>query len=207
MNKRKIKNIVYFTKGHRGLLYIGDYKKKKVVIKRERKDSKAIDRIKNEIKFLKILNKKGIGAKLLFYDKKKFDYFVCYYIEGDFFPTFIGKSTDKNLIKRIIKNIFVQCFKMDKLRITKEEMNHPYKHIIIEKKTKKPILIDFERCHLTKEPVNATQFSSYLISCSIRSLLEKKGIKVNREKIIASARRYKKEANRNNLNEIIGSIS
>ena len=46
---KEIQNITYFTKGHRGLLYRGDYKKKKVVIKTERKDSKAIGRIENDM--------------------------------------------------------------------------------------------------------------------------------------------------------------
>ena len=72
---KQIQNITYFTKGHRGLLYIGDYKKKKVVIKTERKDSQAIGRVENEVNYLKILNKKGIGPNLYFHDKK-FTYFV-----------------------------------------------------------------------------------------------------------------------------------
>ena len=58
---KEVKDITYFTKGHRDILYIGDYKKKRVVIKTERKDSEAIGRIENEVNYLKILNKKGIG--------------------------------------------------------------------------------------------------------------------------------------------------
>src|SRR3989338_9483109 len=85
---KEIQNIQYFTKGHRGILYIGDYKKKKAVIKTERKDSMAMDRVQNEINYLKILNPGGIGPKLLFYDKK-FTYFVYEYIYGDFFPIFL----------------------------------------------------------------------------------------------------------------------
>lgn len=201
---KQIKNINYFTKGHRGLLYIGDYKKKKVVIKTERKDSKAVGRIENEVNYLKILNKKGIGPKLYFHDKK-FTYFVYEYIDGWFFPIFLEHSTkkNKNLIKKIIKSVFVQCFRMDKIKVNKEEMHHPYKHIIIESKTKKPVLVDFERCHKTKEPVNVTQFSSYVISDFMRNLLKERGIKVDREKIIAAAKKYKKKISKVNLDKII----
>ncbi len=203
----QIQNITYFTKGHRGLLYLGDYKKKKVVIKTERKDSEAIGRIENETNYLKILNKKGIGPKLYFHDKK-FSYFVYEYIDGWFFPIWLEHSTKKNkkLIKKIIKNIFIQCFRMDKLKINKEEMHHPYKHIIIDPKTKKPVLVDFERCHKSKEVVNVTQFSSYIISDFIRNLLKEKGIKVNREKTIAAAKRYKKKVSKDNLDKIIKNI-
>ena len=204
---RQIKNIEYFTKGHRGFLYIGNYKKKKVVIKTERKDSKAIGRIENEINYLKILNKKGIGPKLFFYDKK-FTYFVYEYIDGWFFPIFLEHSTkkNKNLIKKIIKNVFIQCFRMDKLKTNKEEMHHPYKHIIIETKTKKPVLVDFERCHKSKEPVNVTQFSSYIISGFMINLLKDKGIKVDREKVIAAAKKYKKKNSKKNLDNMMKNV-
>ena len=204
MNLKEIKNITYFTKGHRGLLYLGEYKKKKVVIKTKRADSKAVGRMENEANFLKILNKKNIGPKLIYYDKKK-DFIVYGYVEGEFFPIFIERLTkqNKSLIKKIIKQVFIQCFRMDKLKISKEEMHHPYKHIIIEKKTKKPVLLDFERCHYSKEPVNVTQFSSYIISNFIINLLKEKSIKVSREKVIEAAKKYKKDVSKKNLDKII----
>ena len=204
---KEIKNTTYFTKGHRGILYIGDYKKKRVVIKTERKDSGAIGRIENEVNYLKILNKKGIGPKLFFYDKK-FTYFVYEYIDGDFFPLFLEHSEkkNKNLIKKIIKSLFIQCFRMDKIKTNKEEMQHPYKHIIIERKTKKPILIDFERCHKSIEPKNVTQFSSYIISDFILKTLNEKGIRINKDKLIAAAKKYKKKASKANMDKIVGLI-
>jgi putative serine/threonine protein kinase len=201
---KSVKNTSYFTKGHRGILYTGEYKKKKVVIKTERKDSQALGRVENEVKYLKILNEKGIGPKLFFHDRK-FTYFVYEFIDGDFFPIFLEHSTkkNKNLIKKIIRNIFIQCFRMDKIKVNKEEMHHPYKHIIIDKNTKKPVLVDFERAHKSREPRNVTQFSSYIISDFITSTLKERGIKVNREKIIAAAKKYKKDIKKANLDKII----
>ncbi len=203
---KEVQNITYFTKGHRGILYIGDYKKKKVVIKTERKDSDAIGRIENEINYLKILNAKGIGPKLYFYDKK-LTYFVYEYIDGEFFPIWLEHATKKNksLIKKIIKNVFVQCFRMDKIKVNKEEMHHPYKHIIIDK-NKKPIMVDFERCHKSIEPKNVTQFSTYMISDFMVNLLKDKGIKVNKEKMIKAAKAYKKKMSKVNLDKIVNLI-
>src|SRR3989338_7388355 len=125
MNLMDIKNINFFAKGHRGILYTGDYKGKKVIIKTKRKESKAVGRMENESKFLKILNKKKIGPRLIYYDKKQ-DFFVYNYVDGEFFPLFLEKQTDKNkkTILKIIKNIFIQCFRMDIMRIDKEEMHH-----------------------------------------------------------------------------------
>jgi len=204
---KEVKGITYFTKGHRGLLYIGNYKNKKVVIKTERKDSEAIGRVENEINYLKILNKKRIGPKLLFFDKK-FTYFVYEYVDGIFFPIFLEHCSKKNktLIKKIIRNVFIQCFRMDKLKTDKEEMHHPYKHIVIEKKSKKPVLLDFERCHKTKEPKNVTQFSSYIISSSMMELLKKKGFKVSKQKIIKAAKEYRKKISKENMDKIVSLI-
>ncbi|MEA2036940.1 MAG: hypothetical protein U9O94_05490 [Nanoarchaeota archaeon] len=204
---KEVQNIEYLAKGHRGLVYKGDYKKKEVVIKTERKDSGAIARIENEINHLKVLNEKGIGPKLLFHDKK-FTYFVCEFIDGEFLPLWIEHLTykNKNTIKKAISNVFVQCFRMDKIKTNKEEMHHPYKHIIISKKTKKPVLIDFERCHKSLEPRNVTQFSSYIISDFMINLLKDRKIKVNSEKIIKAAKKYKKEISKKNLDKIIALI-
>ncbi len=207
MKLSKIKKIVYFTKGHRGLLYLGEYKKKKVVIKTKKPESQARGRIKNEANFLKILNKKNIGPAFISYNEKE-DFLVYEYVAGDFFSLFLQHSTERNkeLIKKIIKQIFLQCYKMDRLKINKEEMHHPYKHIIIKKYSRKPVLLDFERCHYVQEPVNVTQFCSYIISGFITEQLKKKGIKANREKIIEYAKKYKKDNSRKNLDKIINEI-
>ena len=209
--KNKIKDVTdieYLTKGHRGMVFVGLYKKKKVAIKINNPESEAINRMENEANYLKILNKKGIGPKLLFYNKKD-DYFIMDYIGGETFPIFLEHSTkkNKNLIKKIIKQVFLQCYRMDKLNINKEEMQHPYKHIIIEKTTKKPVLLDFERCHKAVEPVNVTQFSAYIISGFITEKLNEKGIKVNRDKVIAAAKKYKKEYSKKALDNIIKLIN
>ena len=206
MKLKEIKNIEYFTKGHRGLLYTGDHKGTKVVIKTKLAKSKAVGRMENEADFLEILNKKKIGPKFIYYDKKK-EFLVYEYVEGEFFPIFIkhlGKE-NKSLIKKIIKQVFIQCFRMDKLRVNKEEMHHPYKHIVIDAK-KRPVLLDFERCHKSAESANATQFSSYIISGHMTELLKDKGIKVDRDKMIAAAKKYKKDVSKKNLDKMINLI-
>ena len=204
LEKERIKNIKKLTKGHRGIVYIGDYKNKRVIIKKQRPDTKAVAPIKNEIKHLKILNKKGIGPKFLFSNK---DYFVYEYIDGLFILDFIKNlANNKKIIRKIINDVFNQCFIMDRLMVDKEEMHHPLKHIIIESKTLKPYLIDFERCHKTKKPKNVTQFSVFLISGHAKSLLKEKGVKIDRDKIIELCKRYKKERSKENLKLILNEI-
>ncbi len=198
LKKKKIKKITKLTKGHRGLIYTSDFNNKKVTIKVKNPESKAVGRIKNEAKYLKLLNKHKIGPKLLFYSD---DFFVYEFIKGEFIEDFIKKSNNNNIIK-MLKIIFNQMFVLDNLKINKEEMHHPVKHVIVSKN--KPVLIDFERCHKTIKPHNVTQFCQYIIKIS--KLLDKKNIKINKNKIIELSKIYKKDMNKKNLRGILNEI-
>lgn len=200
LEKKGIKKIIYFRKGKRGFIYKGVYNNKNIIIKIKNPESKAISRIENESNFLKILNKKKIGPKLLFYDK---DYLVYEFVEGELIIDYL-KNNKKINIKKIMRNIFNQLHIMDKLKINKEEMSHPIKHIIIDKNI--PTMIDFERCRKTIKPGNVTQFCDFLISKNTLKTLNNKKIKINKEKIIEKAKKYKKNINKDNFNDLIGEI-
>lgn len=200
LESKGISNVKYLTKGHRGLLFTGLYKNKKITIKTKNPQSKAIGRIENEAKWLNKLNKYKIGPKLLFSNN---DYFVYNYIDGDFIVDYLKKSTQKN-VRLILKKIFNQLFVLDKLKIDKEEMHHPIKHILISKN--RPFVIDFERIHYSKNPKNVTQFCQFLISGYINNTLKDKKIDVNRNKLIKMAKIYKNNQNQTNFDKIINAL-
>ena len=162
LKKTGVKNIEFFAKGKRAYIYTGTYKNQKVAIKTKNPKSLAKNRIQNEIKFLKILNKHKIGPKLIKYDKS---YFIYKFIEGEQYI----KNKDN---QKVIKNILKQCRVLDKLKINKLEFTRPIKHIFV--KNNKVTLIDFERCYKTNNPKNVTQFCQFLIS----NKLMKKDIKI-----------------------------
>jgi len=199
LENKNISDIGYFAKGKRGYIFTGLIKGKKVAIKIENPKSEAIERINNEINFLKKLNKKSIGPKLLFYDK---GFLVYKFVEGTNIGEFLETIKNKKTILKIIKNIIGQLFIMDKLKINKEEMSHPIKHILIDNKNN-PILIDFERAHFVKNPGNVTQFCDFLMSKRISTLLKSNKIKIDNKNIIKYSKIYKKNINKDNLNKII----
>lgn len=196
LEKMNFKKIRKFAKGHRGIIYTAIWKDKKVAIKAKRPDSKAENRMENEAKWLRILNKKGIAQKLLF---SKGDFFVYHFVEGDFIIDFVNKSS-KNKIRRVLLDVLSQCRALDRMHVTKEEMHHPIKHVIVGKKT---VLIDFERAHYEEFPKNVTQFCQFLISGNFNSLLGKKGIIIEKEKIIPLLKVYKSEQNEENFRKIL----
>ena len=192
LEAKKITGARYFTKGKRGFIFIGELKNKKVAIKIKNPKSEAVSRIENEINFLRILNKKKIGPKLLFHDK---DFLVYEFVDGISFLEFLEKkSTNKKWIIDVIKNIMKQLYLTDKLNINKEEMSHPVKHIIITNKNR-PVLLDFERAHYVKNPGNVTQFCDFLMSKHASKMLNKNKIKIDNKKMISAAKEYKKRQN------------
>ena len=200
LEKKNISKVKYFTKGHRGFLYTGMLNNKKIMIKTKNPRSASFGRIENESKWLKELNKHGIGPKLIYTGKA---YFIYHFIEGYFIIDYIRKSS-KTDIKKILKNVLLQSYTLDKLKIDKEEMHHPLKHIIIDRKN--PYLIDFERTNYSIHPKNVTQFCQFLMSSQLNSILRNKNMSIDKNRLIELAKVYKKHQNKAALQKIIGLI-
>ncbi len=202
LEKKGLQNLTYFTHGKRGDIYTAtldtnQFVKKyiprtknnlKVAIKVERKESKAENRIENEAKWLQIVNQKGIGPRYLFHGESSGGNYVAYeFVEGRFIDEWI-KIHEKKEILPILKQLLYQCAQLDQLKINKEELHHPFKHIIITIHNH-PVLLDFERCTETEKPKNVTQLLEFI--CRIKTLLDHKSITVNPEKIRNLAKEYK----------------
>ena len=197
LESRGIQDVKYLTKGHRGLLFTVQLGSKKIAIKAKNPESKAVGRVQNEAQWLRKLNKSKIGPKLLLIDD---GYFAYEYIEGDFILDYIKKSS-RSQIKKTIKNVFNQLHVLDKLKIDKEEMHHPLKHVLV--RNDKPFLIDFERAHYAKNPKNVTQFCQFLMSGYASGALKAKGIFIDNDKVMQLAKVYKNSQNVRNFKKIL----
>jgi len=196
--KNKISYAEIFSHGKRGLIIKGIYKKKTVAVKVKNQKSDAMGTIANEARFLELLNKKGIGPKLILH---KNDFLMYKFVTGDLIFDFVKKSK-KNNILTVLKRVFEQMYLMDTLGINKFEMHHPIKHILIDKN--KPVLIDFERARHTEDPKNVTQFCDFLIGEDMSNLLKEKKINLKKEVMINHAKTYKHNPIFRNYKKIIG---
>ncbi len=199
LERLMITGIKKLASGHRGEIYTGIWKGKKVAIKRQLPALK-FDTITNEIKVLKKINKYKIGPKLLLVKNKCFIY---EFISGDFIEKF-AEGHDKKQIKKVLLDVFNQCFILDKLKLNKEEMHHPYKHIVVGKKA---VLLDFERCKPTSDPKNVSQFCQYIISSRLSEIMRNKGFRIDKNKIIELSKQYKKDFSNKNFNAITDLLS
>ena len=116
-------------------------------------------------------------------------YLVYEFIDGKPFSKWMEKAS-KTRLKKAILGILDKCFKLDKLKVNKEEMHRPLTNVIV-KKDAKPVLIDFERMHSIKKPHNVTQFCQFLINRA--NFFKKKGFTYTKNKIINAALNYKKD--------------
>lgn len=190
--KKKIKNIKKLAFGKRGIVYQGVLNKNKIAIKTKKRNVKT-ETINKEANLLIKLNKNDIGPKLYFAGN---NYFACEFAEGKTIEEYF-KSCSKTGAKKVILNVLNQCRTLDNLKISKEEMTNPYKHVIVGKKV---YLIDFERVHYDMTPGNVTQFCQYIMKNDW--ILSKKGIHLDKQEIINSAREYKNNPTESNYNKI-----
>ncbi len=199
LEAEKLKHITYFTKGHRGFLYKAKLGKKNVVVKAENPSSKAFGRIMIEGNWLKKLNKEKIGPKLLI---AKNDYVIYEYVKGEFILDFIEKANKEQIIK-VLRKSFEQCFALDKIKVNKEEMHHPVKHILVDDKLN-VVMLDFERTHYTNKPKNVTQFCQFI--SSMQDVLIKKNIKIDKKEMIKLAKKYKQNNDLSEIRKFFGNL-
>ncbi|MSR86225.1 hypothetical protein EXS74_02425 [Candidatus Woesearchaeota archaeon] len=153
-----------FARGKRSLIY----KDGEIIIKEERKDIQAINRIENEAQWLQILNKKGLGPKYLKLQENKI---YMEYIEGPNLEEYLQTHNQKEQLK-IFKQLLEQAYTLDTMKVNKLEMHRVTKNGIVRKG--KLILLDFERCKRTPAPKNVTQTCQFITKYfPSKSLLEK----------------------------------
>jgi release factor glutamine methyltransferase len=199
-----VKDLRYFTRGHRGILFHGKLDSDLVVIKTSLRESQAIDRMANERRYLSILNRHGIGPNLLSGDE---EYIMYEYVEGITISEYIEdlSSDIRQDMDSILRKVFEQCREMDRLLINKEEMHHPVKHIIITPELR-PVMIDFERANHTIKPKNVTQFLQFLISANQKERLSQAGYSFSRDELIRAAAAYKHDMSDENFKRIMSLV-
>jgi len=185
-------NRIFFARGKRSNVYLVDAGKKKAVAKFAK--SKQFNKnLKNEAKWLKTLNKLGIGPRLI---KSGKGYIICELVNGERILDW-AKKHSKSEIRQMLVDVLKQCRVLDKLYVDKKEMTRPVKHIIIDKK---PVMIDFERCKTTKKPKNVTQFFQFIMN---NHAFKAKRICFNNKELIQQLKAYKSCLTEKQFNRLV----
>jgi release factor glutamine methyltransferase len=157
------KQLKYLTRGKRSWIFKGNFGKKDCVAKVKRPDS-AVNSPAKEGKVLRVVNKLGLGPKLLYASK---DFVVYEYVPGRYFEDVLAAATTKAK-KALFRQLFEQAFVLDCAGLAKEEMLRPLKNAIVTP-AGKVVMIDFERTHMVKKRHNVTQLCTFAAQSGIAS--------------------------------------
>ncbi len=192
--KVNIGSIYVIGKGCTSIVIQGLKDNNIVALKILRVDSNR-ESVLREGRILSIVNKEGIGPKLINYRNKVI---IMEYIEGEYLSNWLRREQDSLKIRMIIKDLLEQCYKLDLLGIFHKELSNPKTHIII-KNEEKPVIIDFETISLESKNSNLSSIIGYLFFNN--SKLLEKTIKWDNVKLRELIKDYKKT--RSNYNEIL----
>lgn len=195
-----IKNITPFSKGNTSLVFTGEIRDEKILIKLQRKDSprKTIER---EAEILKVLRGTYITPKFLFTGKfEGLDYLVRKFAEG--VPILYANVKKHHLLK-----IFEKTLALDRLNIDHGQIQGG-KHIIIGKSD--VWIIDFEKASPRRRPKNLTAaISMVFLSENAISRRMRERFKID-ESFLEDMREaltvYKKEKNSKGIFELLSSL-
>ncbi len=134
-----------------------------------------------EVRYLTVLQSQKFVPRLFSFNPSELS-IEMEFIDGVFIRDFL-KSGDVDEIRAVLEKCLDICYRLDRMRIQKEEMNHPGKHIII--RNGEVYFIDFERAYDTSNPSNVTQFVTFL-----RSIADLAGLNVPSTDLLKEYKRY-----------------
>ena len=192
-------NIPVLGKGCVGIVTIAYTNGEKVALKIRRVDA-GRSGMQKEAKMLKKVNSVHVGPKLLCASK---DFLLMQFVDGDLFPKWIKKQRGKTQIRKVLREVLEQCWRLDVAGLDHGELSYAPKHIIIDK-SDVPFIVDFETASLNRKPSNVTSICQFLFISGLvaKQMAEKLGEK-NEKTIIEALRRYKSDRTRENFEIVL----
>ncbi|MGC9346445.1 MAG: RIO1 family regulatory kinase/ATPase [Candidatus Bathyarchaeales archaeon] len=192
-------NIPVLGKGYVGIVTIAYRNGEKMALKIRRVDADR-SRMQHEAEMLKKANSVRVGPKLLGVSK---NFLLMQFIDGDLLPKWLEKRREKAQVRKVIREVLEQCWRLDKAGLDHGELSHAPKHIIINKRGK-PCIVDFETASIIRKPSNVTSICQFLfISGTVaKKVAEKLGEK-DKKTMIDVLRRYKNDRTRENFERVL----
>lgn len=192
-------NTPVLGKGYVGIVTIAYRKKEKIALKIRRVDADR-PRMQQEAELLKKANSVNVGPKLLGVSK---NFLLMQFIDGDLLPKWLEKQRKKTQIKKVLREILEQCWRLDEIGLDHGELSYAPKHIIVGRKDL-PFLVDFETASLKRKPSNVTSICQFLFISGVvaKKVAEKLGEK-DKKAIIERLRCYKNNRTRENFERVL----
>jgi putative serine/threonine protein kinase len=192
-------NLRVLGKGCVGIVTIAYRNGEKVALKIRRVDADRSG-MRQESKMLKKANSVHVGPRLLCVSK---NFLLMQFIDGNLLPKWVEKRRGKMQIRKVLREVLEQCWRLDVTGLDHGELSHASKHIIINK-SDVPFIVDFETASLNRKPSNVTSICQFLFISGLvaKQMAEKLGIE-DEKTIIEALRRYKRDRTRGNFETVL----
>ena len=197
--KKQVFNLPVLGKGCVGIVVIAYVNSGKTAMKIRRVDADRFG-LQQEAKMLSKANSVHVGPKLLAVSK---NFLVMHFIDGDLLPAWLERHRSKMRIRRVLRDLLEQCWRLDASGLDHGELSHAPKHLIINKE-EKPYIVDFETASVGRRPSNVTSLCQFLfISSDVAKMIADRVGERNRQVLIEALRLYKINRTRENFERIL----
>ena len=198
--KKQVVNVHVLGKGCVGIVTIAYKDSENVALKIRRTDADRAS-MRREAKMLRKANVVSVGPRLLGVSK---DFLMMQFVEGELLPNWLEGNVGRARMKRVLRDVLEQCWRLDVAGLDHGELSRAPKHVIVTAEDN-AFIVDFESASVNRRPSNVTSICQFLfISEFSRKVAERLGHK-DKKTMIDSLRRYKKNVNRENFDNVLES--
>jgi putative serine/threonine protein kinase len=192
-------NVPVSGKGCVGIVTIAYRNGEKVALKIRRVDADRA-RMQREAEMLEKVNSVHVGPRLLGVSK---NFLLMQFIDGDLLPKWLDKRKGKALMRKVLREVLEQCWRLDAAGLDHGELSHAPKHVIIDNGDV-PFIVDFETASLSRRPSNVTSICHFLFISGLvaKKVAEKLGVK-DRNALVGALRHYKNDMIRENFENVL----
>jgi putative serine/threonine protein kinase len=187
-------------KGYVGIVVAAHVGKERLALKMQRVDSDR-ESLEREGELLAKANSVGVGPKLVGVTKH---FLLMQLIDGDLLEDWLETHREKNPVQRVVADILQQCWRMDEVCLDHGELSKAPKHLLVDK-SDKPYIVDFETASTQRNASNVTSVCQFLFqgnSNVCKAIAQIIGER-NKTELVTALKRYRKERNRWNFEEIL----
>jgi putative serine/threonine protein kinase len=185
-------NVPVLGKGCTGVVVIAHTDRGKNALKIRRADVDQ-DRLQHEGEMLRRANEIDVGPTLINVTE---NFLLMQLIQGTLFPQWVearkGNRT-RSEIRRILKGLLDQCYRLDSGGIDHGELSNASKHVIVDRNIL-PHILDFESASLNRRVSNVTSICHYLfLGSRIATVIKRSLGGVDEHELVGALRAYKHE--------------
>ncbi len=199
LGEKQVSNLPVLGKGYVGVVVVAYRDEEKMALKIRRVDANRA-KMHQEAKLLGKANSVGVGPNMLRVSR---NFLLMQFVDGVLLPKWLEKNRGKKRIRKVLREILDQCWRLDNIGLDHGELSHAPKHVIVDD-DEKPFIVDFEAASMNRRPANVTSICQFLfLSSKIAKVLAAILGEKDRKAVINALKLYKKDSNHGNFCRVL----